>query len=345
MLQPNGPLEFRDGRGVREVMNELMERVEALAIKGAEEIKPDIIVIPESAIPFFSTNKSDATMLYNRSYYERFESLIFLLANRYKTNVFFNEIDAMFIDGKIDRKNQRFYNSSAVFDPNGDRGPSYHKTFLLAFGEYIPLGETFPILYDIVPQVGRFLPGKEVELLSYHETKEDIPKFDKSHIRWTETSWMNLDSVKQHYESYKLPTPKIGKFLPLICYEVIIPEFVRKFMDKGNPDFIINITNDKWYGVSMETFQHLELARFRSIELRKWMVRSTNSGTSAYVDHLGRILNNRYTGQETSEYYSATIDIIRSSPTFYARFGNLIPYLFIAGFMSYFFYQLAYKKK
>ncbi|MDX1961456.1 MAG: nitrilase-related carbon-nitrogen hydrolase [Leptospiraceae bacterium] len=342
MIQPNAPLEFRDGRE-KETLDELMERIEALAIKAAIDIKPDIIVLPESAVPFFSTHKSDATMYFNRSYYERFESLIYLLSNRFKANVYFNEIDAMFVNNEVNRKNQRFYNSSAVFNPNGERGESYYKSYLLAFGEYFPLGETFPILYDLVPQVARFLPGTEQKLLSYYDTKEELPKFDKSHIRWTETNWMNLDSIKKHYESYRIDLKESGKFLPLICYEVIIPEFVRKFANAGNPDFIINITNDKWYGKSMETFQHLELARFRSIELRRWMVRSTNSGTSVYVDHLGRVLNNRFTGQETSEYYSAKIDVIHSSPTFYARFGNLVPYTYMVIFA--FFSVWTYWKK
>ena len=66
-----------------------------------------------------------------------------------------------------------------------------------------------------------------------------------------------------------------GKFLPLICYEVILPEFVRKFYKTEMPDFIVNITNDKWYGKTVESYEHLDLARLRSIEFRRWMVRAT----------------------------------------------------------------------
>jgi apolipoprotein N-acyltransferase len=73
------------------------------------------------------------------------------------------------------------------------------------------------------------------------------------------------------------------------------------------------------------------------------MVRSTNSGTSAFVDHLGRVLNDAYTAQETSEYYSASIDVIRSSPTFYATFGNLIVWIYVFGFGT--IYALVYFRK
>ncbi|MCX7999390.1 MAG: apolipoprotein N-acyltransferase, partial [Leptospiraceae bacterium] len=327
MIQPNSPLEFRDGR-FKESIEELMEKIEDLARKGANDKKPDIIVLPESAVPFFSTNNTDATNLYNRSYYERFEALMFLLAMKYKATVYFNEVDATFIDGKPSRKSQRFYNSSVVFDPNGNRKESYYKSYLLAFGEYLPFGETFPFLYELVPQVGQFLEGKKQNLLSYYKPSKELPEWNKSHLRWMDSSFMNMKSFREYYRERETENIEIGKFLPLICYEVIIPEFVRKFSKNGNPDFIVNITNDKWYGKSIETFQHLELAKIRSIEYRRWMVRSTLSGTSVYVNHLGEVLNDVYTEVESSDVYNATIDVIRKEPTFYVRFGNLIVWIF-----------------
>lgn len=327
MIQPNSPLEFRDGR-FKESIEEIMEKIEELAKKGAIDKKPDLIVLPESAVPFFSTNNTEATNLYNRSYYERFEALMFLLAVKYKANVYFNEVDATFIDGKPSRKSQRFYNSSVVFDPNGNRKESYYKSYLLAFGEYLPLGETFPILYDLVPQVGQFLEGKNQNLLTYYKPKTELPEWNKSHLRWMDSSFMNMKSFREYYKERETELEERGKFLPLICYEVIIPEFVRKFSKNGNPDFIVNITNDKWYGRTIETFQHLELAKIRSIEYRRWMVRSTLSGTSVYVNHLGEVLNDVYTEVDSSDVYSATIDVIRKEPTFYVRFGNLIVWIF-----------------
>ncbi len=342
MIQPNAPLEFRDGRSINMILDDLMLHIEELGIRGSEGISPDLIVLPESGVPFYSAHKTQATSLFHRSYNEKFETLIFLLANRFKTNVFFNELDATFVNNEITRENQRFFNSSSLYDPNGERKQDYKKVYLLGFGEYIPFGETFPFLYDLLPQVGHFLKGTQLNLITYYEKKSELPPLRKSHLKLIDSSFMNLELIKEYYKETKIDLNESGKFLPLICYEVIIPEFVRKFKDSGNPDFIVNITNDKWYGPSVESFQHLELARIRSIEYRRWMVRSTNSGTSAYVDHLGRILNNKFTPQEKSDVYSAQIDIISSEPTFYIKYGDLIPWIYLI--CVFFFILLSIKK-
>ena len=329
MIQPNAPLEFRDGRSVNKVLDELMIHIEELAIKGGEGLAPDLIVLPESGVPFYSAHKTQATSIFQRSYNEKFEILIYLLANRFKANIFFNELDATFVNDEISRNNQRFYNSSSLYDPNGERREDYKKVYLLGFGEYIPFGEMFPILYDLLPQVGHFLRGTKLNLITYYDKLSETPKLNKTHLRLIDSSFMNLVSIQDYYKDYKIELHESGKFLPLICYEVIIPEFVRKFGESGNPDFIVNITNDKWYGPSVESFQHLELARIRSIEYRRWMVRSTNSGTSAFVDHLGRILNNKFSPQEQSDVSVAQIDIINSEPTFYIKYGDLLSWIYL----------------
>ncbi|MBE7413189.1 MAG: apolipoprotein N-acyltransferase [Leptospiraceae bacterium] len=345
MIQPDAPLEFRDGRSVKETMENLMLRIEELIDVGSREKKPDIVVLPESGVPFFSTNKTPATTMFRPSYWERFESLIYLTSQKYKANVFFNEIDASFAGGEINQNALRYHNSSVLYDPNGQRGEYYRKSYLLAFGEYIPFGETFEFLYDLIPQVGRFIPGERQNLITYFHTKNSEKTFKKKHIQWQETSSLGLNSLREYYKDNISVTERAGKFLPLICYEVIIPEFVRRFVQLEDPDFILNVTNDKWYGKSVETYEHLDLARLRSIELRKWMVRSTNSGTSVFVDHLGRIVDNKFTGQETSEYYSKTIDIIKERPTFYALYGNLLLWIFLSIAFIYYLHSVYISKK
>src|SRR5262249_37696013 len=76
---------------------------------------------------------------------------------------------------------------------------------------------------------------------------------------------------------------------PLICYEDILPGFARR-ASKLAPNAFINITNDSWFGLTAEPFQHLALAVFRSIENRLEMVRAVNTGVSAHVDAGGRVL-------------------------------------------------------
>ena len=61
MIQPNAPLEFRDGRSITKTLDDLMMSIEDLAIKGGEGVNPDLIVLPESGVPFFSANNTRAT--------------------------------------------------------------------------------------------------------------------------------------------------------------------------------------------------------------------------------------------------------------------------------------------
>jgi apolipoprotein N-acyltransferase len=76
----------------------------------------------------------------------------------------------------------------------------------------------------------------------------------------------------------------------LICYEDIIPGFVRRAVSEGDPHLLVNITNDSWFGDSNEPWIHLALAQFRAVEHHRYLVRATNSGVSAVVDPLGRVV-------------------------------------------------------
>ncbi len=82
-------------------------------------------------------------------------------------------------------------------------------------------------------------------------------------------------------------TSQGSKIRPLICYEAIFPLFVNNF---DNADFLVNVTNDAWFGESVGPYQHFEAARFRAVENGISMVRSANSGISGAVDKYGRIL-------------------------------------------------------
>lgn len=79
------------------------------------------------------------------------------------------------------------------------------------------------------------------------------------------------------------------KFATFICYEDILPGIVRKIMD-GGAQVMVNLTNDSWYGTGHEQQQHLMLATVRSIEHRRWLVRATSTGISAFVDATGRVV-------------------------------------------------------
>lgn len=142
----------------------------------------------------------------------------------------------------------RFFNTALIADAEGEIHGRYDKQYLLMFGEYLPLGETFPVLYEWSPNSGSFTPGTSLEALPMGE--------------------------------HRLAT--------MICYEDIIPSFVNEMVDVNNPDLLVNMTNDTWFGDTIEPWQHLALAKFRSVEHRLFMVRVTNTGVSAIIDPVGR---------------------------------------------------------
>jgi len=74
----------------------------------------------------------------------------------------------------------------------------------------------------------------------------------------------------------------------LICFESIFPKLARDWTHKG-ANLLVNITNDGWYGRSSAPWQHLSMAVFRAVENRRSLVRSANTGVSAFIDPLGRI--------------------------------------------------------
>jgi apolipoprotein N-acyltransferase len=93
-----------------------------------------------------------------------------------------------------------------------------------------------------------------------------------------------------------IAVPHAPKFLPLICYEVIFPHDVVPPGER--PAWLVNVTNDGWFGNSTGPYQHLQQARVRAIEEGLPLVRAANTGISAVVDPLGRIVHSLPLGTE-----------------------------------------------
>jgi apolipoprotein N-acyltransferase len=126
--------------------------------------------------------------------------------------------------------------------------------------------------------------------------------------------------------SYQLPNaPRV---LPLICYEIIFPGAVVPSGER--PGWLLNVTNDAWFGISSGPHQHFQQARIRAIEEGLPLVRAANNGISAVVDPFGRIVVQLPLGTEgvlDSELPRAT------AQTIYARFGDSISIMMIAAFL------------
>jgi apolipoprotein N-acyltransferase len=113
----------------------------------------------------------------------------------------------------------------------------------------------------------------------------------------------------------------IGKDIravPLVCYEIIYPGFVRGRLTKTT-NLLINVTNDGWFGKSSGPFQHAVMSRQRCIENGISLARCANSGISMLVDQYGRILSKTRLGERTR--LSGTMSLSRVA-TFYSRWGD-----------------------
>jgi apolipoprotein N-acyltransferase len=113
---------------------------------------------------------------------------------------------------------------------------------------------------------------------------------------------------------------RIGTF---ICYESAFPGFVRQFA-RGGAEALINVSNDGWFGRSAARRQHLELARMRAAENRRWLLRATNDGITATIDPAGRV---RRALPPHVEATSTTGFGYIAEETVYTRFGDWFPLL------------------
>ncbi len=158
-------------------------------------------------------------------------------------------------DKSIADPQRSVFNALFLLDSNGQElSMPYHKTQLLAFGEYLPFSEQFPFLEKLLPFVSNFGRGPGPSVLVYPQDKAR------------------------------------GNYLMIgaqICYEGLFPEFTVGLAKKG-AEILVNLTNDSWFGVPFEPYQHLYMTLARGIESRRPLIRSTNTGittfTSAYGD-------------------------------------------------------------
>ncbi len=206
-----------------------------------------------------------------------------------------------------DKRLARFYNSAFLVDDQFKVKGRYDKQFLLMFGEYLPFGDAFPVLYEISQNSGNFTPGTSFASLKYRE----------------------------------------HRIAAMICYEDIIPSFVNKLVAEGDPDLMVNLTNDRWFQNqdvgkvagetdSNEPIQHLALAKLRTIEHRMFLARVSNSGVSAIIDATGEVVVQTETMRQAAVVGDARFMRVA---TLYSMVGDwpwwaVSALVFVAGFVD-----------
>jgi apolipoprotein N-acyltransferase len=192
------------------------------------------------------------------------------------------------------------YNTALLIDydrqtEQARRMGRYDKMHLAPFGEYIPMSDVFPRLYDFTPLPGPMEAGKRAEAFPVGPKKQ----------------WL---------------------FAPSICYESILPHVMLRQLaqlraDGKEPDVMISITNDGWFWGSSALDMHMICSVFRAVELRKPFLSAANTGISAWVDADGRIIQRGPRRDTTVLTTEVSID---HRDSFYARTGDLFAY-FCAG--------------
>ena len=253
------------------------------------------LIWPESAFPFFLTREPDVLA-----------QISALLPKG--TVLITGAIRAPDSQGVVNRA----YNSIYVIGDDGSILSVYDKVHLVPFGEYLPFQDLLERLglEQLTKVRGGFIPGERRQ---------------------------------------NQPAPGAPNFLPLVCYEIIFasdavphseqPNWLYRHLGRyfdwpfvaGNgarPGWLLNLTNDGWFGASAGPYQHFQQARVRAIEEGLPLVRAANTGISAVVDPLGRVVASLPLGVEGILDAALPQPL---APTLYARLGDAPAGLMVLG--------------
>src|SRR5436309_315013 len=161
-------------------------------------------------------------------------------------------VPLLFGSPALDSKSEgspRLFNSAYLVSSTGTVLDRYDKVHLVPFGEYVPLKPVFFFLNKLVVGLGDFVPGSDPRVMSG-------------------------------------PSGHLGV---VVCFEVIFPNLVRQFVDRG-AYYMVTITNDAWFGRTSAPYQHFAMVVFRAVENRVPCARAANTGSSGFIAAEGHIL-------------------------------------------------------
>lgn len=198
---------------------------------------------------------------------------------------FVKEISKPLIFGTQTEVNGRARNSAIMLSENGEEIARYDKRKLLAFGEYMPLSDKIPWLKHRIKEVGDMASGDKAIAFEVRGVRGAIS----------------------------------------ICYEAILDSFTRDTVNETNADYLLNLTNDGWFGESGAPEQHLMVQVARAVELRLPLVRVTETGITAVVMPSGDFLLKTSLHERRVDTVELNVKTDLSSP--YRKVGDIFSWL------------------
>ena len=262
--------------------------------------KTDLLIWPESAVPEFD------------------ETSFIAITNLIRTHhlwLIFNADDARWRPNAKNKDDFDVFNAAFLFNPEGRCAAVYHKQNLVIFGEYIPLVRWLPFVKWFTPITGSFASGTNA-------VPFEMDFGVRRHVGALESGDMSPHS--------KDDAPFRVKTATLICFEDVFPELTRKYA-QDDTDFLVNLTNDGWFGDSAAQWQQAAAAVFRAVENGVPLVRSSNNGLTCWVDASGRL--REIFRDKTGSVYGVgamTVEIpvgVKREPIFYNRHGDWFGWL------------------
>ena len=218
---------------------------------------------------------------------------------------------------------ERRYNSATVFTPDGAEPKRYDKIHLVYFGEIVPF--RFGRLRPLYFWLNRLMPFSGPD-----------HSFEYSLFPGQEFRSFTMRAPSRENRLYRFGVP--------ICYEDVMPYVTREFVwggsNKKRVDFLLNISNDGWFGRGIQQSQHLAICVFRAVEGRVGIARAVNTGVSGFIEPSGRIHDVVAGGQSESwpgdcGYAVANIGV-DSRYTLYSRYGDWFAWLCAAMWLGLF---------
>jgi apolipoprotein N-acyltransferase len=253
---------------------EVIATYKRLTLKALEQ-KPDLVVWPETATPFYFGGSGDNE--------KRTEDLR-QFDRTLNTPLLFGSPTYEVKPGRV----IELRNSAFLLDHDGATSAVYHKMHLVPYGEYIPMKKVLFFVEKLVQAIGDFQTGTEYTVMK---------------VRPPRGNAVAVSTV--------------------ICYEIIFPDLVRRFVNNGAM-VMTTVTNDAWFGRTGAPYQHFSMAVLRAVENHVPVARAANTGISGFIDAKGRILET--SGIFTEAYLTRTL-VPGSTKTFYTRYGDVFAWL------------------